>query len=240
MMRQVIRIPPPAAAPAPEAVLRRVGVPPRAAPGPRLEALLEEALQTLAGAAAPAGVLVPIAITDFARVYQGEGGNEPETPLAGIFPRADDLALFAVTLGPRVVEKISRLFASRDYALASLVDAAASEATEAAAGFVEGRFRETLTARGRLGPAAGLLRYSPGYCGWHVSGQGALLSFVRAEEIGIRLRESFLMEPLKSVSGVIVSGPREIHVFADDFGFCHSCRTRTCRARIRDVMAGGE
>ena len=238
-MRQVVHIPPPAAVPGREAVLRRVGVPPQAAPGPRLEALLGEALKTLAATAAPAGVLAPIAVTDFAGVYQGDGGNEPETPLAGIFPRAEDLALFAVTLGPRVVEKIARLFASRDYALASLLDAAASEATEAAAGFVEGRFRDTLAARHRLGPATGLLRYSPGYCGWHVSGQGALLSFVRAEEIGIRLRETFLMEPLKSMSGVIVSGPREIHEFADDYGFCHSCRTRTCRARIRDVMAGG-
>ena len=65
------------------------------------------------------------------------------------------------------------------------------------------------------------------------------LSFVlrhNPDEIGITLRDSFLMEPLKSISGVVVAGPAEIHVFDDDYPFCEDCDTRGCRRRIRAIL----
>lgn len=50
-------------------------------------------------------------------------------------------------------------------------------------------------------------RYSPGYCGWHVSEQQKLFSlFPVVSPCGIRLTESSLMIPIKSVSGVIGVG----------------------------------
>lgn len=50
-------------------------------------------------------------------------------------------------------------------------------------------------------------RFSPGYCGWHVSEQKKLFPlFPLAEPCGIRLTESSLMLPIKSVSGVIGVG----------------------------------
>lgn len=50
-------------------------------------------------------------------------------------------------------------------------------------------------------------RFSPGYCGWHVSHQQKLFSlFPVSEPCGIRLTESSLMIPIKSVSGVIGLG----------------------------------
>ena len=58
----------------------------------------------------------------------------------------------------------------------------------------------------------GVLRYSPGYCGWHVSGQINLFNTLTPEKIGITLGESCLMNPLKSVSGVLVAGPPNIHI----------------------------
>jgi hypothetical protein len=76
------------------------------------------------------------------------------------------------------------------------------------------------------------LAYSPGYCGWHVSGQRALFAFLGPEEIGVTIRGSGLMEPLKSVSGVLVTGPRKIHRFAPGFPFCADCREKPCRERI--------
>ena len=80
-----------------------------------------------------------------------------------------------------------------------------------------------------------VLRYSPGYCGWHVSGQGKLFDYLRPERIGLSLRTSFLMEPLKSVSGVLVAGPKEIHEFSASYDFCSRCDTRGCRQRIRTL-----
>lgn len=50
-------------------------------------------------------------------------------------------------------------------------------------------------------------RYSPGYCGWHVSEQQKLFSlFPAASPCGIQLTDSSLMIPIKSVSGVIGIG----------------------------------
>lgn len=50
-------------------------------------------------------------------------------------------------------------------------------------------------------------RYSPGYCGWHVSEQQKLFSlFPVASPCGIQLTDSSLMIPIKSVSGIIGVG----------------------------------
>ena len=50
-------------------------------------------------------------------------------------------------------------------------------------------------------------RFSPGYCGWHVSAQPALFSlFSEPQPCGIELTDSCLMLPVKSVSGIIGIG----------------------------------
>lgn len=50
-------------------------------------------------------------------------------------------------------------------------------------------------------------RFSPGYCGWHVREQKLLFStFPTAEPCSVRLTDSCLMLPIKSVSGVIGIG----------------------------------
>jgi hypothetical protein len=43
------------------------------------------------------------------------------------------------------------------------------------------------------------------------------------------------MQPLKSVSGVIVAGRIEIFEFDDVFSFCSGCATHDCRDRIRSL-----
>jgi cobalamin-dependent methionine synthase I len=108
---------------------------------------------------------------------------------------------------------------------------------EVAADIVKRAYHEGLSKQGADNPSMRLLRYSPGYCGWHVSGQRALFDVLRPEEIGITLRESFLMEPLKSISGVIVGGPAEIHSFENSYPFCADCEDRSCRKRIQSIMA---
>lgn len=50
-------------------------------------------------------------------------------------------------------------------------------------------------------------RFSPGYCGWHVSEQSSLFSlFPTPNPCGIHLTDSSLMLPIKSVSGIIGTG----------------------------------
>ena len=223
---------------------RSSGMPPEgmaggnAPPGQdRLKGMIEQALDLLHSCAEPAGIVQEVTREQFAVIYAGEGRNAPESPLASIHPRAERLALFAATIGARVSGRIAELFQAREFALATLLDGAASAAAERAAGALEAHWPGTLSPRaaGPSIPAGGIhaVRYSPGYCGWHLTGQRALFAALHPEEIGITLRESCLMEPLKSISGVIVVGRREIHAFTPDYPFCTECRTRGCRERMR-------
>lgn len=223
-------IPPKKILPAADTILAQQGVPPEAAlPGPMM-ATAEEAARELATLLAPAGLLAEVTREEFSGIYPGQGFNDPETPLEMIFPRAERLALFVVTCGQRVGDRIRDLFKANDYALAAALDAGASLAADQAAEAAQDYFTMT------VGPGAGVLRYSPGYCGWHVSGQKALFAFLDAGSIPVTLTDSFLMHPLKSVSGVIVAGRPDIHRFAMDYPFCNACTGRECRNRIQSVL----
>lgn len=65
-------------------------------------------------------------------------------------------------------------------------------------------------------------RFSPGYCGWHVSEQHELFSlFPVSHPCGIQLTESSLMIPIKSVSGVIGIG-RDVRKLEYTCGLCNA------------------
>ena len=134
--------------------------------------------------------------------------------------------------------RIGELFQAGEYPLGAVLDATASEGAERAADVVQERWAVVLAggSGGATGRGPRLLRYSPGYCGWNVSGQRALFRALLPEQIGIALNASCLMTPLKSVSGVIIGGPAEIHSFANDYPFCMRCREWTCRERLRRLM----
>ncbi len=216
--------------PAPAAVRAALGLKRGVEPSPRSEELLRRALDLFRGLAAPAAVVKPVTAEEFATVFAGRGGNEPRAPLAGIYPRAGRLHLFAFTLGEPLGAEIGRLFAG-DFALGAVLDAVASQAAENAARVAE-RWSESLPVPGAGdgGPWRCFL-YSPGYCGWHVSGQEALFAALRPETIGIRLNASFLMTPLKSVSGVLVAGPAAIHRLEASYPFCARCTSPACQER---------
>ncbi|MFH1765721.1 MAG: vitamin B12 dependent-methionine synthase activation domain-containing protein, partial [Gemmatimonadota bacterium] len=93
-----------------------------------------------------------------------------------------------------------------------------------------------LLRKGEVDSAVRVLPYSPGYCGWHITGQKELFAFLDPQQIGISLNASCLMSPIKSVSGVLVVGHPEIHDFENDFDFCFDCATWECRSRIASLF----
>ncbi len=221
------------AAPARDHVLEQQGIPAGQSLSAKVTRILDDSCVLLERLASPRGIIGEISIADFATVYAGEGQNEPVTPVGDIYFRADRLALFAVTLGEEVSAEIRSRFENGDFAFASMLDAAASVAADNLAEALERRAIAWLSVGGAEDPYPAVLRYSPGYCGWHVSGQRQLFAYLEPERIGITLGESCLMQPLKSVSGVLIAGPREIHLFKDAYPFCAQCETRGCRERIR-------
>lgn len=198
--------------------------------------LFWNAKATFMECACPVGLISEISHQDFEDVYSGESLNEKDTPVPKIAGMASGLALFAVTLGQAVHDKISELFEIKELALGSMLDSVASAAAEKAADMVERDFKEALKAKGVAKKIRVVMRYSPGYCGWHVSGQKKLFQFLRPEDIGITLRESYLMEPLKSVSGVLIAGVKEIHMIKDEYPFCSMCETHSCQERVRLLL----
>ncbi|MEW6742495.1 MAG: vitamin B12 dependent-methionine synthase activation domain-containing protein [Planctomycetota bacterium] len=221
--------------PTSRAILTKQGIPAQAPIPERIERLFDGGVERYTALAEPRGLYAEISIADFAATYVGEGRNERETPLEAIYPRAEVLALFAVTLGAAISREISRLFVENEPALAYMLDAIASDRADQAAKLTARLFLDSLVKQGAVTPLSTVLPYSPGYCGWHVSGQKRLFAFLKPEQIGITINASCLMQPLKSVSGVLVVGPEEIHDFEDAFEFCLICTTHQCRDRIASL-----
>ena len=221
------------------AVLGHLGIPPGTELAPRIERLYLAAAELLADHVAPAGVLADVTPDDFADIYQGEGKNAPAGPVSDIFPRAEHLAVFAVTLGGGIGSALGECFAAGDFALAYMLDAMASVAADELAEHAERRYAALLRARGWATPDGAALRYSPGYCGWDVSAQQRLFAYLQPAAIGLTLTESCVMQPLKSVSGVLIAGPRPIHRFSPTYDFCETCEDRTCRGRLRALYGRG-
>lgn len=235
-MRKIVDIPIDKVIPSSNAVLKDQGIPNGVTSDERITRLVEESISIYKDLSKPAGITMEITKNDFKAVYHGEGRNDDETPVDNIYKSSNSLALFAVTIGNDICEEINRLFSKREFALGSMLDSAASEGTEIAAQVVEKYYHDFLKEKNRFHSSSGVMRFSPGYCGWHLSAQKKLFEFLNPGEIGIGLGESFLMIPLKSISGVIIAGPKEIFKFDDSYPFCSSCDTHSCRERIKAVF----
>jgi hypothetical protein len=217
-------------------VLRAQGIPDDAAVPERVAALLDDGFEIYSCKVEAAGIRAEVSSEEFDAVYRGAGRNASRTPLEGIFPDAHGLALFAVTVGEAVCSEIRRLFRTGDPALGYTLDTIASAGAECLAGASARDYQDTVSRSGPNPSDVRVVPYSPGYCGWHVSGQAKLFGVLKPERIGISLNASYLMEPLKSVSGVLVAADREIHDFDIEFDFCTDCAGQECRERIQSVL----
>ena len=115
---------------------------------------------------------------------------------------SEQVAVFVCTAGEGISEWSKRIL-SDDPLNGLIADILGSVVVEAAIDTIHQKLNDDMA-------RAGLKitnRYSPGYCGWHVSEQHKLFSLLPKDNCGIRLTESSLMIPIKSVSGFIGIGP---------------------------------
>ena len=216
-------------------VLGHQGIPSNAEVSNVILDLLNEAYKLFEKSAAPVCMIAELSIDDFEKIYQGEGENADDDILHNIYPDSEYLALFALTMGKKVSDKINNLFAENDYPLASMLDSVASIAADTAVEFMEKYFFNELKKNQLVKNETRALSYSPGYCGWDISGQKKLFNFLNPELIGITLNPSYLMSPIKSVSGVIIAGDREIHMFDMGYSYCSYCKTQSCLERMEKL-----
>lgn len=116
---------------------------------------------------------------------------------------SESYAFFAATAGIEFEEFQHILQQENDMVKVYIADSLGSIIAEKAADYMEKELVEYIKEKGWKHTN----RYSPGYCGWHVSEQQKLFSlFPVTSPCGIQLTDSSLMIPIKSVSGVIGIG----------------------------------
>lgn len=143
--------------------------------------------------------------------------------VTGQLKKSEKAALFLCTVGPGLEVWSKKLLNAGDIILSYIVDIAASVTAESVTDLLHDRIKENMLLSG-LNVTN---RYSPGYCNWSVSEQHLLFSFFPENFCGVKLTESALMIPIKSVSGLIGAGSE---VKWKDY-ICDRCGIKDCTYR---------
>ena len=148
--------------------------------------------------------------------------------VSNLIRKAEKAALFVCTAGAGIGEWSKSLMADGDLMKGYVVDVVGSEIVEQAMDRIQGILEQEMRSEG-LGITD---RYSPGYCDWQVEEQQKLFTFFPENYCGIRLSESSLMFPIKSVSGLIGIGKN-----AERKGYtCDFCKMKDCNYRKQKIQ----
>jgi hypothetical protein len=140
--------------------------------------------------------------------------------ISNLIRKAEKAALFVCTAGEGVGKWSKDLMAEGDLMKGYVVDVVGSEIVEKAMDKIQDILEAEMEKIG-MGITD---RYSPGYCDWHVSEQQKLFSLFPENYCNIRLSETSLMDPIKSVSGIIGIGKN-----AEKKGYtCDFCQVKDC------------
>jgi len=120
----------------------------------------------------------------------------------GQIKKSDSAALFLCTAGEEIGIRSKKSMKDNDLLRGYVYDVVGSEAVEAAADLMQNQMEEDMKVMDRRITN----RFSPGYCGWMVVEQHKLFDLMPDNFCGIRLTPSALMDPIKSVSGLIGIG----------------------------------
>ena len=132
----------------------------------------------------------------------------PAFNLGHIIPKqlrgSEAYALFIATIGEGYEDYVQRLKDGGDMVRTFIADALGSVVAEKCADCMEASLQQSIDKLGWHHTN----RFSPGYCGWHVSEQQQLFPMFGGNTCGVRLNDSSLMLPIKSVSGIIGIGKK--------------------------------
>ena len=131
-------------------------------------------------------------------------------------------AFFICTAGENISNKSKLLLNADNPVLSYIYDLLGSAVAEAVADKVQEEIKREAGLNGEMITN----RYSPGYCYWDVSEQHKLFSLF-SSTLGIALNNSSLMQPTKSISGVIGIGKNVVY----RNNSCELCTHVNCKRR---------
>lgn len=137
---------------------------------------------------------------------------------------AERFALFVATVGKGYLQWEEAVKRRDDIHQSYVMDCVGSQIVESVADYMESVLQAEIAPLGFKRTN----RFSPGYCGWHVSEQQLLFTlFEEAHPCGIELTESSIMLPMKSVSGIIGIGTNVRYLPYS----CGICNKKDCYKR---------
>jgi hypothetical protein len=209
-----------------EDVLEGQGIDPKRA-RPSLMSPAQTILDALPTLLSPAALydLVPVKSFRHKTIELEDGATFEGALAARALAGAKEVALAICTIGPALEERMNQLFAD-DPVRAMALDGAGVAALRKVSGVVIKEVREIATGHGW---GSGM-RAQPGQEGWSLWQQRVIFERLPTDEIGVRLTDSCLMVPRKSVSFVIGMGPD----MRPDAVACDFCSKRArCQWRVR-------
>ncbi len=141
------------------------------------------------------------------------------------FKGEDKIALGLCTIGEELENKVGQLSQKGELARAITLDAMGSVAAESAADFLNLHICE-LCKKKSWGCSE---RFSPGYGNWSLEGQRFIFALLPAERIRVKLNQSCMMIPRKSVSFAIRIG--EEFRSLRKRKICETCNLKDCPYR---------
>ena len=144
--------------------------------------------------------------------------------------KSDSVAIFLCTAGAEIGLRSREAMNDRDLLKGYVYDVIGSEIVEEAADLMQSDLEQNVHVTGKKITN----RYSPGYCGWDVAEQHNLFKFFPSNFCNIKLTPSALMDPVKSISGIIGIGE---NVRSNPYK-CSMCDMKDCiyrRAREKSL-----
>ncbi len=214
--------------PGTDALARVMGYLPGTAPEPVTDLIAELSEELLMTGEARAEYIIfdSVRLDPVSKTIEVGGTNFSIKPIVfSQLRHAEGAALFICTAGREVGELSRKSMKEGDLLRGYVYDVIGSEVAESAADKMQEALRAVTAATGMNITN----RFSPGYCGWDVAEQHKLFSFFQDNYCGITLTDSALMNPVKSVSGIIGIGRK---VKFEPYK-CRKCDDKHCIYRGR-------
>jgi len=128
-----------------------------------------------------------------------DGASLESRQLSKLLQKSDEVLFMAGTAGPEITDRISREMEQGNAAAAVVLDAVASVSADMTLDWIMDVFNKTLRREGRQLTGH---RYSPGFGDLPLSNQAVIFRLLGLERLDLRLTESMMLVPEKSVLAI--------------------------------------
>jgi len=132
------------------------------------------------------------------------------------------VTVFVVTIGGILEQEVVEVFQQKEPLEGLFLDAAGSVAVETIADQLNNTITQDAVKQGWQTS----VRFSPGYCNWKIDLQRWVFQVLDTSGIGVRLTDSLLMIPQKTISGIIFQGKD-----LEPLNPCEECGREDCGDR---------